>query len=50
MEVLDASIANVALRNIAGKPGSRRRREHLVLTSYLVANSVILQSAAGSRG
>jgi MFS transporter, DHA2 family, multidrug resistance protein len=42
MEVLDASIANVALRNIAGSLAAGVDESTWVLTSYLVANSVIL--------
>ena len=42
MEVLDASIANVALRNIAGSLAAGVDESTWVLTSYLVANAVIL--------
>src|SRR3977135_1497263 len=42
MEVLDASIANVSLRNIAGSLAAGVDESTWVLTSYLVANSVIL--------
>jgi DHA2 family multidrug resistance protein len=42
MEVLDASIANVALRHIAGSLAAGEDESTWVLTSYLVANAVIL--------
>jgi len=42
MEVLDTSIANVALPHIAGDLGSSRDESTLVLTTYLVANAVVL--------
>src|ERR1700674_5100001 len=42
MQVLDASIANVALRNIAGSLAAGLDESTWVLTSYLVANAVIL--------
>lgn len=42
MEVLDTSIANVALLHIAGSMGTSIDESTWVLTSYLVANAVIL--------
>jgi len=42
MEVLDASIANVSLRNIAGSLAAGIDESTWVLTSYLVANAVVL--------
>jgi MFS transporter, DHA2 family, multidrug resistance protein len=42
MEVLDTSIANVALRHIAGSLAAGEDESTWVLTSYLVANAVIL--------
>jgi DHA2 family multidrug resistance protein len=42
MEVLDASIANVSLRNIAGSFAAGVDESTWVLTSYLVANAIVL--------
>lgn len=42
MQVLDTSIVNVALRYIAGGLASSLQESTYVLTSYLVANAVIL--------
>lgn len=42
MEVLDTSIANVALPHIAGDLGSSQDEGTWVLTTYLVANAVVL--------
>src|SRR4030081_3666406 len=42
MQVLDTSIANVALRNIAGSLAGGIDESTWVLTSYLVASAVIL--------
>jgi MFS transporter, DHA2 family, multidrug resistance protein len=42
MEVMDTSIANVSLRHIAGNLGAGTDESTWVLTSYLVANAVIL--------
>ncbi len=42
MEVLDTSIANVALPHIAGSLGASSNEATWVLTSYLVASAVIL--------
>ena len=46
MEVLDTSIANVALPHIAGSLGASVDEATWVLTSYLVANAVILPASA----
>ncbi|SEC12206.1 DHA2 family efflux MFS transporter permease subunit [Terriglobus roseus] len=42
MEVLDTSIANVALPHIAGSLSASQDESTWVLTSYLVANAIIL--------
>ena len=42
MEVLDTSIANVALPHIAGNLGASNDQSTWVLTSYLVSNAVVL--------
>ena len=42
MEVLDTSIANVALPHIAGTMGASSDESTWVLTSYLVSNAIIL--------
>ncbi len=42
MEVLDTSIANVALPHIAGSVGASQEEATWVLTSYLVASAIIL--------
>jgi DHA2 family multidrug resistance protein len=42
MEVLDTSIANVALPYIAGNLGASNDQSTWVLTSYLVSNAVVL--------
>ena len=42
MEVLDTSIANVALPHIAGDLGASTNEGTWVLTSYLVANAIVL--------
>jgi DHA2 family multidrug resistance protein len=42
MEVLDTSIANVALRHIAGSLSASLDESTWVITSYLVSNAVIL--------
>ena len=42
MEVLDTSIANVALPHIAGSLSAGQEEAAWVLTSYLVANAIIL--------
>ncbi|HTA40854.1 MAG TPA: DHA2 family efflux MFS transporter permease subunit [Bryobacteraceae bacterium] len=46
MEVLDTSIANVALPHIAGGLAASQDESTWVLTSYLVSNAVILPIAA----
>lgn len=46
MEVLDTSIANVALPHIAGALGSTYDESTWVLTSYLVANAIVLPISA----
>jgi DHA2 family multidrug resistance protein len=42
MEVLDTSVANVSLSHIAGSLSASMDESTWVLTSYLVANAVIL--------
>jgi MFS transporter, DHA2 family, multidrug resistance protein len=42
MEVLDTSIANVALPHIAGDMGASNDESTWVLTSYLVSNAIVL--------
>lgn len=42
MEVLDISIANVSLRHIAGSLAASQEEATWVLTSYLVANAIVL--------
>src|SRR5262250_3086567 len=42
MEVLDTSIANVALPHIAGNLSASADESTWVLTSYLVSNAIIL--------
>jgi len=46
MEVLDTSIANVALPHIAGNLSASTSEATWVLTSYLVANAIILSASA----
>jgi DHA2 family multidrug resistance protein len=46
MEVLDTSIANVALPHIAGSLGASEDQSTWVITSYLVANAIILPIGA----
>jgi MFS transporter, DHA2 family, multidrug resistance protein len=46
MEVLDTSIANVAIPHIAGSLGASQDEATWVLTSYLVSNAVILPASA----
>ena len=46
MEVLDTSIANVALPHIAGGQGASQDEATWVLTSYLVSNAIILPASA----
>eukprot|EP01037_Dinobryon_pediforme_P010984 gene10984-11066_t len=42
MEVLDTTIANVALRHIAGALGAGQDESTYIITSYLVSNAIIL--------
>src|SRR5260370_9865892 len=42
MEVLDQSIANVALPHMAGNLGASQDQSTWVLTSYLVSNAIVL--------
>ena len=42
MEVLDTSIANVALPHIAGNLGASSEESTWILTSYLVSNAIVL--------
>ena len=46
MEVLDTSIANVALPHIAGNLGAGVEDSTWVLTSYLVSNAIVLPTSA----
>src|ERR1700693_2806675 len=46
MEVLDTSIANVALPHIAGNLGASTDEGTWVLTSYLVSNAIVLPLGA----
>ena len=46
MLVLDTSIANVALRNIAGSLAASQDESTWIITTYLVANSVIIPISA----
>jgi MFS transporter, DHA2 family, multidrug resistance protein len=46
MEVLDTSIANVALPHIAGSLGASQDESTWVITSYLVANAIVLPLGA----
>jgi MFS transporter, DHA2 family, multidrug resistance protein len=46
MEVLDTSVANVALPHIAGSLSATPEEATWILTSYLVANAIILPTAA----
>ena len=42
MEVLDTTIANVALRHIAGSLAASQDESTYIITSYLVSNAIIL--------
>jgi DHA2 family multidrug resistance protein len=42
MEVLDTTIANVALRHIAGSMAASQDQSTYILTSYLVSNAIIV--------
>jgi MFS transporter, DHA2 family, multidrug resistance protein len=46
MEVLDTSIANIALPHIAGTFGASTNESTWVLTSYLVSNGIVLPISA----
>ncbi|HXW56796.1 MAG TPA: DHA2 family efflux MFS transporter permease subunit [Candidatus Cybelea sp.] len=46
MEVLDSSIANIALPHIAGSFGASENEATWVLTSYLVSNGIVLPVSA----
>jgi DHA2 family multidrug resistance protein len=46
MEILDTSIANVSLQHIAGSVAASLDESTWVLTSYLVANAVILPASS----
>jgi DHA2 family multidrug resistance protein len=46
MEVLDTSIATVALPHIAGNLGASNDEATWVLTSYLVSNAIVLPTSA----
>jgi MFS transporter, DHA2 family, multidrug resistance protein len=46
MEVLDITIANVALRYIAGSMGVSEDEASWVVTTYLVANAVALTASS----
>ena len=46
MEILDTTIANVALRYIAGGLGVSEDEASWVVTTYLVANAIILTASA----
>src|SRR6266853_6397603 len=50
MEVLDTSIANVALPHIAGNLGASNDESTWVLTSYLVSNAIVLPISGGLVG
>jgi len=43
MEVLDTTVVNVSLPHIAGSLSASIRRGDVGLTSYLVANAIILR-------
>ena len=49
MEVLDTTIANVALRHIAGGLSAAVTDGEWVITSYLVANAIILPISVSVR-
>ena len=42
MEIMDISIANVALPHIAGALSSSQNESTWVLTSYLVTNAIVM--------
>src|SRR5579875_1398082 len=45
MEVLDTSIANVSLPHIAGNLAASQEESTWVLTSYLVANAIVIPAS-----
>ena len=49
MEVLDTSIANVALPHIAGSLSASQDESTWILTSYLVSNAIILPMSVARR-
>ena len=49
MEVLDTTIANVALRYIAGGLAVGIDQSTYIVTSYLVSNAIVLSIPAGCR-
>ena len=50
MEILDVSIANVALQHIAGDMAASQEQATWILTSYLVTNAIILPLAGWFSG
>ncbi len=46
MEILDTTIANVALRYIAGSLGVSEDESSWVVTTYLVANAIIVTATS----
>ncbi|HEY6332693.1 MAG TPA: MFS transporter, partial [Blastocatellia bacterium] len=50
MEVLDSSVANVALPHIAGSLSASTDESTWVLTSYLVSNAIILPATGWLAG
>ena len=46
MEVLDTSVANVALPHIAGSLSATPEQATWVLTSYLISNAIVLPTTA----
>ncbi len=50
MEILDTSVANVALPHIAGNLAATNHEATWVLTSYLVSNAIILPAGAWFAG
>jgi len=46
MEVLDTSVANVALPHIAGNLSATTEEATWVLTSYLISNAIILPATS----
>ena len=45
MEVLDTSIANVALPHIGGSLGASYQEATWILTSYLVSSAIVLRTS-----